>query len=508
MPSLLKSLIGKTVLFGGNYYYQQGGSPLEQLLAQFAGAGVDSGVERAAGGTYWVHQYLSDDLYWSAELRPRSGLPGSGNITALTNSYIRRIVSVKADNDAAITYSGAGWTARTAGAGTFGGFYRRTSTTGNYVECTTVSNVTVCGVMTFANNSGISLVTIDGDATLANLVTTAQQLVDSGAAANTILVANGGTLNPTDRCIDQSTVGTSGLILLADNLAAGVHTIRLTCTGYKATAAPDVRNYFSGFFFNAPAGTRLNASAIATIPVTGLLTSFSVWEYALNCLPSGAGSGGSTFVGNGHGYDIQTALTFTVDGNSTTLNEWDVYDGVIEATRTSNLRHPATGAATVAEVEMTYTMHPATGLTTNLSLTWRTAGVSTLAYVSMLPVSQPPFDKGSMPLATLDYLLTNDNDSEAVNLQDSATYFWDADGDYGMMANITNLAAAVNNWTNTNVYHWIQDRAVEGSVLLNKGYLTRVSGSETLSDGLIWLCDTNYRLQRFPSGGANAALAR
>src|SRR5690606_32598678 len=120
--------------------------------------------------------------------------------------------------------------------------YRQSSTSGSTVTWTSPTSTAV-GIRTVATtNGGLAKVSIDGSATAATMLPTAQQMVDSGKYLAGILVANGGTLNPTDRvldCYSPNAAGTAGYedlwdvrVGFAEGLSSAAHTVVITATGY------------------------------------------------------------------------------------------------------------------------------------------------------------------------------------------------------------------------------------------------------------------------------------
>ena len=113
-----------------------------------------------------------------------------------------RLGTITINDDAAgVSHSGT-WTTGT-NAVAYGGTYHYSTEAGATIRCTCAATTTAVGIRSFkATNGGIGVAYIDNDTTLCTLLPTAQSLVDAGTLANTVLVANGGTLNPTDRIYD------------------------------------------------------------------------------------------------------------------------------------------------------------------------------------------------------------------------------------------------------------------------------------------------------------------
>ncbi|MGH2755528.1 MAG: hypothetical protein ACRDLB_14010, partial [Actinomycetota bacterium] len=186
------------------------------------------------------------------------------------------------DPDASWTYAGGSGTSgawlTSTNSQAFGGSYKRETNAGATATYAAPLGATKLGLRGFKDpNGGLMKVAIDGDATRANLLPTAQQLVDAGTFPNTILVGNRGTLQPTDRVYDAyaATATPDTQETFASGLAASVqHQMQLTVTGYKRAAAGDARGYVSGAMYSTkppPPASEADAPATSTdnsIPIT------------------------------------------------------------------------------------------------------------------------------------------------------------------------------------------------------------------------------------------------
>jgi len=465
-------------------------NPLPALLAKFPG-GADVGL-LATETLLYLAQDIGSGLYWCPLL---AGTYANGaNAPTLDDIDFRRAGLTKAEGDASITFSGT-WTDA--------GPYRRTSTTNDYVQFVTPAGVSWLGIFgVAAPNSGIHLVTIDGDATLAGLLPTAQDLVTAGTLASTALVANGGTLNPTDRVLDQ-TDGNNSFWMFADDLTAGVHTVRITNTGYKRAANTDDRLYFASYWYGGD-GIATIRTPNAYLARREVLALASRYEFAHSTKPTGATL--PEWIGH-EGSLKQTSLTFTVDGSPVTPVDGNVYGGSesVVVTLAAGARHSeiGAGATDIASVTTVYTMRPTSGLEVSSVINWLVDALIDSGYPAMYPLVES-FNKGATLISTQDYALTTNNDSIVVNEQTNAAYVWQTSGNYGALLYIPDVLEATDNWAHANgTYLWIQDRA---GGTLNKIYLTR-SSPETIQTNDVWNATVQYRMHYF-AGGANAALAR
>ena len=404
---------------------------------------------------------------------------------------------------AGVTISGPGWSGALGGG--YGGTYRRTSTAGDYVEFTTPAGVTRIFAFGYAGatNAGVSKVTIDGDPTLATELPTAQQLVDAGTLANTVLVANGGTLNPSDRIWNQyNGASPYGQALLAGGLAPGAHTVRVTCAGYKQSASTDVRLYCSGFACHF-AGVSLNDPNAVTV-VEGLIgNEASRWEFAHSVQPEGTTS--AEFMGHSNTVGTITSVSLTVDGVdrlAIPASVYTHYSGEVVLTVGHNLTHPE-GGGSVGGVEITYTWG-AGGLRVEHTITWLRNGVSSMAYPAMLALPAS-FNRGANIADPLDYTLDYNDGRLVASAKSQAAYLWQGSGNWGALLFLPNLALSHNNFADcdTRFLH-IEDRS-GGSV--NKIYAPRLDHAYNIAVNDVWQSEAVYRIQYF-AGGAEGALAR
>ena len=362
----------------------EGKTRLQKLLELFTGSGGKVGIERV-GTSYWLYSPIQDGRYQGTILTPFT----TGAYTDIEiNGMSDRIpsLSIKDSNATYATKTGT-WTNNIAQALAYGGTYSFTATDGAYITFTTPANVRRVGLRTVnITNAGIVLVSIDGDNTKANLLSTAQQLVDAGTIADTCLVANGGTLNPTDRVINQYFNGTNydKRLVIADNLAAGVHTIVLTYTGYKQAASSAARLYITGLMYNDGTQTVATADIVMdTIQAVG--GTASVYEPVQVIIPTGGTTG--TYVGGIHGYSTLNTTVITVDGVEVTPADGSITPGdIISFARNSSLYHPDidAGATEIGVSITTYYPTARQGLRVTTQTTWSLGGTATTYYPGML----------------------------------------------------------------------------------------------------------------------------
>ncbi len=485
-------------------------------LNLFEGSGV-VGLWSLNGTDYTLLQRIAGGRYFCVPITSytSTALLGSATLHQIDTPYAGWLMTLEDDKaNARLTLTGTGWATYTD-ANMFQGDIQRSGTTNDYATFTTPAGTTRVGIMAWNDTvNGLSKIEIDGDATLATLLPTAQQVVDAGTFPNTILVANGGTLNPTDRVLDQYFAGHAYKVrtLFATDLAAGVHTIKMTVTGYKRAAASSARLYIDGLLFGGD-DTVPTATGFQTLEsVQAIASSRPVWEYALSWRPV-TDPTYTDFLGNGHGWDFQATIAAAADGAAASLTAFKTTPGSnIAITRTSALKHPDVdgGATAIANVTTVYTMKPKTGLDIDISLEWLVDGGQLGAsYIGMLSALESAFDKGAN-ISLPDVALNKSDSSTNCSAKTSPAYLWKSSGtgNYGVLFHNKNLVEATSNWAKCATrFLWIEDTA---GGAINKIYFTRcesIANPEVVADGGAIVAHNNYRAQYFP-GGANAVLAR
>jgi len=404
-------------------------------------------------------------------------------------------------DDVAVTSSGT-WSS-SAQAACFTGNYVRSNTTNDYKEWTTAADVTAVGLRYVEiTNAGFVLISIDGDNTRANNLLTAQDYVDNGELAATALVGGGGTLNPTDRLINQ--YGAAAVwdkqVVLADDLTIGAHTIRMTITGYKQAASTDDRGYITGFMYAGSSVSMADTTnATFALPIKTELFdngNNSATEYAISAKPAGAGT--NPFLGcHVHGYERQVGdLVVNVDGSNIAIPSTNegATGSAITVTRTTQLLHPDIGAGgtTVASVSTVYTINKGS-VSIAATITWVFNTAFEQSYVHMFPIGEM-FDKGNnIDLDTVDVSLTNDDNSFNANSKSDMLYAYSSTGKEAVYLRVPDLLSSVNNYLQATAspQFAIEDRA---GGAFNKFYCTRyttgASGSASASE--VWRLHGEY----------------
>jgi hypothetical protein len=487
-----------------------------RILSIFNGKGGNLLIKRAFGNLerYDILANLSGDNYIRWPL-----MASDGNVN-VNSEFLRlykihdcRIYKAYSDLSTGVSKS-SGWTvAGNTNSYPVTGRLAFSGTSGNYIEFTTDNNVTSvgCVLRTGIAGGGVGLVSIDGDNTLADLLPTAQTLVDSGVLANTVLVANGGSLNPTDRVIEEHTNSLSefrGGDLFTTSLAAGVHTVRITVTGYKKAASSDALIYFHAFTAWGTTLYTLSEALFMAYPIYAIYdpvpttdNDYPVYEISWNIIPQGASV--TNWVGHTNSLKISISPTFTVDGVSKTFtNRGDQYLGqTIAITIQYNIRHPQTSTTNLGTLDMTLTFNNIQGMTIEHTTTWASSGHLQRGYPSMMTTSQL-FDRAKSPGTSIATLYANPG--YKIDNTRHAMWAWDYDGNLGVLMYVPDLAMTTNNFAACNDgYHFYIDD-IGGDATWSKMRLLRFSNDDdNYTSGDIWRAKTNYRFAWFSNGANN-----
>lgn len=494
--------------------------PVAKLHRTFSPLVCDLAIGLRPNGTDYELLYgWGSSRYWRCLLAQESANPGAFPLRQVqAQAEAVPMVSVLG-SDVSVT-RGTGVTGPNANATSYGGQYWYGVSSGQTFTFVTPANATRVGVRCpLISNGGLARVSIGGDFTKANLLPTAQDVVNSGAYPGTILVANGGPCAPTDRVLDTYNAGSlvqnpDVQIAIADGLTAGAQTVVLTPVGVARSVGGGTRAYFSGYGY-ATAATTLATAGVVTYSSRNLMSQASAWEYALQT--------GGTFFGSVHGYEVEDGISATVDGAPVTLTAGQIATAVdvLEVTRNSHLVNPANTAQTVATCKVVYHLDR-DGLRIDRTITWAASLTITGAYImaavngvawgtaGRMAQADPLFTQGSL----LNYpggpvTLTGVGDNYTPPLGVKAEAAWVYGGNYGLLIWVPNVAQWTNAWAQSVTFTTIEDR---GSVspYVSKIYVPRIfagQGSEVVAAGTVWQASSLYLMGRFPAGAAASVAA-
>lgn len=469
--------------------------------------------------TYRLYRRLRGEMYASVDLLQPPSLPGGENLVNQLQAaqIVMPWLSVDSE-DESVVRSGESWTSKTSQSLAYGGSYRYATTAGDKATWTTPDNVTRIGCRPpVVSNAGMVKVVIDGDATLANLLPTAEELVENGRLKEL------GSLEASDRILDLYSLASSPLatvdydrhFAIADGLEAGEHTVELVTLEEKNVASSANRNYIGGFTY-ATAETGRTTEGAELLEYARLLSEyFSASEYAHKLRYEAEES----FIGSIHGYEKQGGLTVYVDGVEQSLEAGDeVFGGIVEVVRETTLQHPKSGEEDVANVVTIYRLSADSerDLEVLHRTEWLKTGELTLDYPLMLPLDGPIFRRGALDSEATEYDLTEDEGGTHGLAEQEKARMWDNRSPSGLqgkaLASLTilNNETTTDGWAQSNpAYLYIEDRTPTNvnAGNLSKIYVTRV-GSEgepvSVENGTIQAARGRYRLDWLPNADVEA----
>jgi hypothetical protein len=488
-------------------------NPLTSLLNNFPGGDEVVFNSLAYGGTgqyYFLHQDIGNRLYWRILLDVGNNSVGQAWMQLKSSTICEYYRGYQFADLAKTVWSSEG----TNSAFPSGKYIITNSFLGAYLEMTTHANCTTAGALMVngvAPYGAMCLVTIDGDNTLADLLPTAQDLVTGGTLPAAALVANGGTLNPTDRIMDSYNLpsnfigpGAASTVFFSKSLAAGVHVVRITVTAYTNVAALPGYYFLTVMMFSGGPNAA-GATGSTTYPVfilkqnTNTVMAPGTPEISWNSKPTGAT--GYEWVGHTGSLVIKTVPSVTVNGAAITPADYTGYAGTSLAVITqNNVRHSETGTNNLGILDLTYALNASAGLTITHSLAWAVSGVAQ-GYPCMFTVDRAVFDRyngvGSGVIGTD---LADNDDAVNFNSTLGAAYCWDYNGYQAAVMYIPDLAATVESWlkTTTEQLWWADISANAGT--WKKLYATRFKNDEAYTNATVWASEANYRVGWFTVG--------
>jgi hypothetical protein len=485
----------------------------DRALPLFAGDG-EVGVQLrqiAQGDTMAAIELLrkvKGEVYEVARLRELgSQLPGGYTLQQLdARELAAPMKSIAWGN---LTADG-GAMAATASTYSYGGQYYSTTTANRGVHTTLPAGTVRIGIGTAMRANGslqrVGLST-DGGVTynwgLANMLPTAQQLVNWGVAPNTILVANGGPFAPTDNVLDlepaawyNSGVGATNdvfnfHILLADGLdPTQTWTVKIVMTSFKNLANPNTATLYGERITYGKQGFTTDTAGSELLPIRRAWHTYkSAMEYALSVQPNGTTQ--FNLVGNVHGYDSQQSLTVWVDGELVTLPAFTpaqppvaVFGREVVLVRTSQLFHPQNGATPWATMVTVYRV-TRDGLMITPQLTDSIAATLAEAYASMLPLEGRTLSTGWHAADTSERTWLAGDNSRTTEYTDGMV-FWDPTRSFACLWTVPDVRRSLQGYPApiTGQYVGAQDTAPSSSSgapnsKSTKGYASRSQGAAT-----------------------------
>jgi hypothetical protein len=461
-----------------------------RLRSLFVSPVTQVAVQRVSSAEYRLLQHLGDGYWWSVRYRH---LTETGVLVHQLNTAVIGIPQVIVGHGSGSVVLTGTWTSAATAPAVPSGTAMRSTTAGNTAVYTSPAGTTSLGFsqVRLANGGGLATVAVDGDLTRATFLPTAQQVVDSGAYASTVLTTNGGTVLPTTRVIDSwVTAGTvAEQLVVADGLTAGVHTLTLTHTGYqRASGATDKRLYVAGFAAGSPS-TLVTDAGVYVLSVFTVTSRNSAYEYAWET--------GGNFIGTLHGAETQDTLTFTMDGAPLSLADGQTAGGTsLRIDRTTRLHAYGTTTPDIANITTRYDLDRR-GIRLRHDTTWLDSRSFTRGYGAMFPVHPASFSRTKTSRLASPITLVAGPGFYGVS-KAQAAWLWSPGSRYGA-AMFINSPRTVGSWAKSAPLDlWVQARDDETT---NKVYATRVgsAATESVTPGTQWHTDVTFVVRRFPS---------
>lgn len=460
-----------------------------------------SWIQRVSADLYYLYQPLGGAEYVRNEMRRLTTAQMTGDDATsetyapplsldATGAYLfaKSVVST----DASVVRFGT-WTSNL-----------HSSTPGDHSTWTTPANtVAISCTYTAQTNQGFAKVLIDGDPTRANQCDTAQQAVDGGTLPSASLVANGGTLNPTDRVMDWYVLRSAKYPqpLIADGLTPGVHTVRFEVTGYKRAASSAVRSLSPPTLYYVTADASPATAATTVLQGTRMFDGVSAQESAYNIRLSSV----NQWMGGIHANYAKVSEVIKVDGSTVTMTDGQVLtaltDVVIDVVGT--FHHTSNGPTKIGDVVRKYTLN-GNGLRVEHSTTWAiTVGMGAASYPAMLTMARKntagEYRWGEFSMASSDAIAGNISaavvGSVETTLGEASTmWLWTPGGKYVGIGRMVDPATTLLGWVNAQPKKNFVWNNTGG--LINKLYWTLKSLEDTMADvpsGTVWAADTTYR---------------
>jgi hypothetical protein len=355
--------------------------------------------------------------------------------------------------------------------------------------------------------SGMMLVEIDGNKSLANHLPQVSELITIGTLSSSVLIAQGGTLNPTDRIYYQkSTAGTSiadphssgfdnllcqnRKVRIASNLQPGEHTIRFIHTGYSAMGQENKNFRISGIWFDDPS-TRMGYPGVGFEfkDIQDIHCPESDNNFAFRYRPEGATSMDDyEWLGHQNGTQLKSDdCTLTLDG----IVQTDLPMGMLRKAHEmilevpGKLKHPLepNHSAIYSQV---FIVRPQEGITCQTRIQWKKAGHITTGYIPQLAVFEP-MNRATVLEANQNYTLNENNDVNRYNRFGTAGYIWSTQSNWAILLSTSQMDTI-----------WLADRS-DG---YNKIYFRHYS-NQTIQVGDTLNLSYKYEFKKF----ANAELS-
>lgn len=372
--------------------------------------------------------------------------------------------------EGAVTDTTASSATASGGTPTVAGNYLWLNTVGAYFEFT-VTDVSRLRLAYWKNtNAGTFEVTIDGSPALVNLL-------PKDANGKAVIDAYGAS-------------AANMTVMIADNLPAGAHTVRVTVTGKNASSS-DSRCYLLQLTGPALRAYSPWGGTGAFTETTGstLKVAGSAVDYAVAFVPQASAAQSSPFFGSVHGYENRNSLVITYDG--ATFDFAGAADGTVVTAQgnitieqTTSITHPESTSTTFANVASCWTASRR-GFASSYTWTWAQPVKVYNGYTEMWTVNGANSGGAGGPLIgwadnvrigpSADYKIINGDSAQVGSLLAEEVLFWGSPynaatasgrntnaGDTLCLVSFPSLQSSFLNFagpTSKTDGVWIQDRA-------------------------------------------------
>jgi len=415
--------------------------------------------------TNYFYVPIDGYLYWA---RVQLDLLATGFWTMGVARTVRAIDATN-DDDVGITYN-ASWGAQQADSGCLGGNYRSARNAAGLASWTVTGVERVYIAYSKRTNGGYMEVMVDGaPANGADLVTVgADKCLDCYAAATSLnnfgLVATG--LDP-----DTS------------------YTLSVAPHGTGAPGSSDYYVYFEGYGYVATSFEQTNGTVSNDNVLIDILTSTD-WGYAYQITPTGASA--AEFTGSDHLNEaIGTVAWVDGDGTDVTVSGGDTINSaaIIKCVQTGTARHSETSTTDLANI-ITTLQADYMGILQSVQHTWLVGGVSSLAYVGMIP-GTATMNRAAVSYSDTSYELDDDDGSMKAEVKNQVGILYSASIDF-IMASFLTETVGVNSWNDSVNFLYFDDKAST----INKLYYQRVGTNTNYTLGDVWTANNRFIFQR------------
>ncbi len=333
----------------------------------------------------------------------------------------------------------------------YDGKYYTSSTSNATIQFTTTGSSEKIGVFDqITSSTKLAIVEINGDKTLANKLPTAQQLVNAGVISTSALIANGGTLDPSWRILNskspQNSVtgdtlfmyGSSRRVILAENLAPGVKTVKFTVTPYYPNGTSSTGLFrVAGIWYYDDTRSMSHFPEAHFEPVdegVSLGVGASDHNFAFSFTPAGSsqaiwlGHDGTQFAGQAQ-LKIDGVPFTTIPPNTYT------YTGEEVELDVSGTLRSGPSSPQLATFNQKYTFRADNGIKIDSHIDWLVSGEISSGYIPQLGVNNS-LSRATTATANTTYNLDSNLGNVFFNQFDTTAAIWNPTTDWAILTHL------------------------------------------------------------------------